>query len=48
MTAAVQIDLLQDTATARPVPPVLVLAWQEGRRMALHPSTLLGLLVGLF
>lgn len=43
-----QVELLQDTATARPVPTVLVLAWQEGLRMLRHPSTLLGLAVRLW
>ena len=41
----VEIELLQDAAP-RPVPPVLVLAWQEGRRMLLHPATLIGLVWG--
>jgi hypothetical protein len=43
----VVLDLVQD-AEPRPLSPELVLAAQEGRRMALHPSSLLGLLVCLW
>lgn len=39
------LDLLASgpQAAPRPVPPALVLGWQEGRRLALHPVSILGL-----
>lgn len=45
MTTVV-LDLVQDDVR-KPVPAVLVLAAQEGRRMALHPLVLVGVLVSI-